>query len=203
MIRIRLDLDLGPWRAWTDALVSREIPFAVAVALTRTARDARATLAAELPQHFQIRTPYTARRLRFTQATKRSWSAEVGHLSEYMKLQTEGGRKLPRKRVVGVPTAKLRQGSPSGATTRNLWPSKLVKQGAFTLPTRSGSLALYRRLQDGSLERLYVLAQSVDVKARWSFYETVERVARERWPINFQEAMTAGVARARRRAGQR
>lgn len=202
MIRIRVDLDLGPWRAWTDALVSREIPFAVAVALTRTARDARQTLAAELPDHFQIRTPFTVKRLRFKQATKRSWSAEVGHLSEYMALQAEGGRKAPRKRLVGVPTAALRRQSPSGVTSRNLWPSRLLRQGAVTLPTRGGSLAIYRRLGDGSLERLYVLARSVEVPARWPFYETVQRVARERWPINFNEAMRSGIARARRRAGQ-
>jgi hypothetical protein len=203
MISIRVDLDLGPWRAWTDALVSREIPFAVAVALTRTARDARQTLVAELPQHFQIRTPYTEKRLRFKAASKRSWIAEVGHLGDYMRLQAEGGRKVPRKTAVGVPTKKLRQQSPSGTTTRNLWPSRLTRQGAFQLPTRSGSMALYRRLSDGSLERLYVLSSTVDVQARWPFTQTVERVARERWPVNFQEAMTAGVARARRRAGQR
>ncbi len=201
MIRIRVDLDLGPWRAWTDALVSREIPFAVAVALTRTARDARQTLAAELPDHFQIRTPYTEKRLRFKMATKRDWSAEVGHLSDYMALQAEGGRKAPRKRAIGIPTKRLRLRSPDGATRRSLWPSKLVKEGAFTLPTRSGSLALYRRRRDGSLERLYVLARSVDVPARWPFYETVQRVARERWPTNFNEAMRSGIARARRRSG--
>lgn len=203
MIRIRVDLDLGPWRAFTDALVAREIPFAIAVALTRTARDARQRLVAELPQHFQIRTPYTEKRLRFKAATKRDLVAEVGHFADYMRLQAEGGRKLPRKRAVGVPTAKLRQQSPSGTTTRNLWPSRLTRQGAFTLPTRSGAMALYRRLQDGSLERLYVLAQAVDVQARWPFEETVEDVVRERWPINFNEAMRHGVSRARRRAGQR
>ena len=203
MISIRVDLDLGPWRAFTDALVAREIPFAIAVALTRTARDARQRLVAELPHHFQIRTPYTEKRLRFKAATKRDLVAEVGHLGDYMRLQAEGGRKLPRKRAVGVPTAKLRQQSPSGTTTRNLWPSRLTRQGAFTLPTRSGAMALYRRLQDGSLERLYVLAQAVDVQARWPFEETVEDVVRDRWPINFNEAMRQGVSRARRRAGQR
>lgn len=203
MISIRVDLDLGPWRAFTDALVAREIPFAIAVALTRTARDARQRLVAELPQHFQIRTPYTEKRLRFKAATKRDLVAEVGHLADYMRLQAEGGRKLPRKRAVGVPTAKLRQQSPSGTTTRNLWPSRLTRQGAFTLPTRSGAMALYRRLQDGSLERLYVLARAVDVRPGWPFAATVEDVVRERWPTNFQQAMRQGVSRARRRAGQR
>jgi hypothetical protein len=120
-----------------------------------------------------------------------------------MKLQAEGGsRPAAASGVVAVPTAALRGSDNRGTTKKSAFPGALVQVGAFTLPTSSGSIALYRRTSTGELERLYTLARSAEVRKAWPFAETVSRVAGERFPVRFREAMVKGLARARRRAGQ-
>ena len=203
MIIIRLDVDLRGWSAWTSAMVNRELPWATAIALTRTAQDARKQLAEDLPSQFTIRTPYVARRLRYVKATPSNRVAYVGHLDEFMRLQAEGGsRPAAASGFVAVPTAALRGSDNRGTTKKSAFPGALVRRGAFTAPTASGSIALYRRTSTGELERLYTLARSAEVRKAWPFAATVSRVAGERFPVRFREAMVKGLARARRRAGQ-
>jgi hypothetical protein len=213
---LRLDFrvdfdDVLDFRSWLDELVASQIPFATALALTRTARDARQALKDGLPSHFTIRTKFTASRLRFEPATKRNPVAYVGHLADYMRLQAEGGDKPSAGTLLGVPTAKLRSEAPKGVvrargkySPKRLLTKKRRREGYFVKAlSASGSVGLFRKIGESHassrLELLYVLAPRVRVDERWPFLETVEATVAERWEPNAKKALERAVRSARRR----
>lgn len=208
MLDIRLDFDdvLG-FEAWINDAVTAQIPFATALALTWTAKDARKALVGGLSEHFTIRSRWTAGSIRFQGATKSRPVAEIGSVAPYMELQAKGGTKVPQKgKQVGVPQPLLRSEATRGIvrargkhSPKRLLTKRLRKAGNFVKPLSAGSTGLFRKRNDGSLEMLYVMAPRVSVSPGWPFQATVEDVVRERWPINARKALRYALRGARKR----
>lgn len=78
-----------------DALAKRELPFAIALALTRTAQDVRDRLRASLPNYFTVRSTWIEKSIQITRAEKKDPdpAAHVGSLYLPMALHAEGGEK--------------------------------------------------------------------------------------------------------------
>lgn len=84
----------------------RQVDFAIAVALTKTAKDVQGALPAELDKVFDRPTPFTKRGTYVKAAKRDSLVAEVGFRdiqAGYLKLQAEGGTYTPGEQGIRLP----------------------------------------------------------------------------------------------------
>ncbi len=74
---ISIKIDTSRLERQLKALANDQVPYATAVALTRTAQDAAKELNAELPKHLDNPTPFTRQAFTILRATKRDLRAVV------------------------------------------------------------------------------------------------------------------------------
>lgn len=195
-------------------LETKQVRFATARALTMTARDAQTEIRKQLPQRFTIRRNWISQGVRIKAATKENLTATVFHMDEYLIRQEAGGVKTGKagggnftSEAVNQ-TGKGRRVKDSAVNrvaipTSNVLRTKsdIIKKS--DLPSGHGNKAfvigkgskqvLVRRFAKGKragLRVLYVLKPRAYVPARFEFRETGRRVALQRFPYNFQIAIT-------------
>jgi len=183
---------------------AEQVPFANALALTWTARDARQQLAKDLPQDFTVRSPWTARQMRFEPATKTSQVAEVGSLAPYMRDQALGGVKLPRPGKSSVPVPVGARPTAQSKTPPRIWPRRLLtrrgKTRGFVQEAGSGS-GVYVPGTGAANKLMWLLPKRVKIPARWPLRSKVNAVMAAVLQANLDKAMRRAVATARRKAG--
>lgn len=137
-IRIRIDTSVVERGL---AHVTKEIPFALSVAINACALDARDELRTTLPDYFHVRSKWTAGSMATNFSDKRHLLAEVGSRQEYMRLQGEGGAR-PESKGGGadIPTEAMRGAGGMGKTPRGKWPGQLAnrKDGSYFFGTKPG-----------------------------------------------------------------
>jgi hypothetical protein len=182
----------------------KEIQFATAKALTKSAQDVQAAVIDKLPEQFTLRTgwykPNTPYGFKIRMATKQDLEAVVYTKAPWMLLHEEGGTKRSAQgKRLAIPF-NYRQGSVPGVafgvrrTKRDLVansqkPRNLKK--AFVMQGQHGDLlATYTgRGKNRVLQILYALEQQAKIKKRLGFEETARKVLREAWRKNFDDAL--------------
>lgn len=208
-IRFEVEFNEASIRRWFDGLVRDQIPFAIAQALTWTARDARKKLVSDLPSQFTIRKNVTRSKTNFEKATKRNLTALVGHRLDYMRRQAEGDvRRAESSRYVAIPTAAARAITPTGVTMRSknfprVFLSKRGKKrhGTFTRSI-GGKIAVFRTRKGANKidpELMFILSPSVKLEKRWPLQDTVEEVVANRWTENARRSFKRAMRSARGR----
>ncbi len=206
MIEVR-----GDWKKLEAQLgeFARQVPFALATALTATAKDAQQTLKDELPKHFTMRSKWTQKGIRIQRADKRTLTAKVGSREDYMARQAKGGNKKARGKEVAVPA--IGAGRPrvtqEAKTPKGKWPGAfLERKGVVILDGPKGkkkAKGIWRIKGKGDNQRLqllYWLRKRVNVPKRWPLKETVERVVRERFVPNLEVGLEKAIATATAKA---
>lgn len=189
-----------------------QVPFATAVALTRTAQDARAEVVRNLPEHFTIRGRRVEQGVRIVPASKKDWpnpTAQVGTKDEFMALQVTGGTKRPKRgaRHVSVPTRLVearRTGTgsvPSSLKPRQLRERPDVFVSGQAIRRRLGKRSKGALLNLGGLGTFYNLVPEAKIKPRWPLPAEVETSATSTYGQHFERELTAAVRSARVRAG--
>lgn len=183
----------------------KQTPFAMAVALTRTAQDVQAELRERLDDDgFTIRTSWVQRRIRIRRATKGRLEARVGSKDAFMVLHLEGGTKvgggLPNmeSELLSVPVGA--RPSPGAVTRPGKFPGALLRRKKFFLgATAGGTPAVFQRLGSGGrkLRLMWILVPRVQIPKRWRFMERVESTVRKRWAVNMREALARAIKTAR------
>lgn len=114
-------------------LPRKQILFATAMGLTRTAQLAVRDFAKELPQTFDRPTPFTPRALGEQRATKAGQSSEVfikRNQARYLGIQIKGGARKPiRQRTVTPASVRLNR---YGNLTRNKMKTLLARPDHFS-----------------------------------------------------------------------
>jgi hypothetical protein len=136
---LRIHCDTRQFEKGIRDLYRDQIPFAAALALTRTAQDAQAAVKANLPKQFIIRRPWTQGGIRIESAKKKDWplvAASVGSIDPYMVDFEEGGlhvnegtRNAARKEksfVIPSQVRKMYGIANSSVITKRRWPGQLV-----------------------------------------------------------------------------
>lgn len=200
-VDFRVTFDVKPFARWLDREIAKQIPFATALALTRTAKIAQSVVRAELPQHFRIRTGFVAKGIRIRSATKSRLFAEVGSKDRFMKAQALGGTKIAQEGAhVAIPIGARK--TPDSVTRKGKWPTRmLTKKRHFVAPLPSGVDGVWRRKGPKKRPRLilqYILAKEAKIKKRWPLFETVERVVAAVWQREALKAF-ADAFKSRRR----
>ncbi|MBF0142870.1 MAG: hypothetical protein HQL59_05360 [Magnetococcales bacterium] len=187
-------------RAFAD--LEKQLRFAAAQALTRTAQDAQEEVKRQLPERFTIRTGWLAKGVRIRPANRNNLKASVLVKDAFMALQETGGDKISSfGDALGVPVGA--RPTPTAVTRPSKFPGALLtKKGFFIAPIAHGSktMGVWKRTGKGRGERLtlmYVFEQKVRLKPRFGFRETVRKVAVERFPHRFAEALRQALASAR------
>ena len=193
-----------------------QLPFATAVALTRTAAQAKDEVIKELPRHFIIRNQFTKRGIMSERAEKRDWphsKATVGSISKYMVVQESGGSKSPTGKAFSIP--KGIRASDQRLVPRSKWPGKILPSeaslsgGGRTRGAKSGSrnkpkpfllrehdgVGVYiRRGKGRKLKRLFRLTRAtMHVKGRHWLETPVTTIVRSRLHQNFITALDGAV----------
>lgn len=139
-----------------DDLGRKQLPFAVATALTWTAQEVRDRARAQLPEHFTVRSSYVAKSLQIDKAEKKDPdpTARVGSLYGPMGLHGEGGTKRGTGgRAVGIPVgARANEGDITGP---DVFPGKLAgKRDFFVAPFSRNPFRVGDGPETGVFERL-------------------------------------------------
>ena len=119
---------------WLDNLHRRQIPFATALALTRTAQAAKREVHAEMLRAFDRPTPFTLNSLQVVPATKHTLHAEV-KFREFASKGTAAGKYL-KPQVFGGPRDAKR-------FEKNLRHAGALPPGKFIVPGRDARLNQY------------------------------------------------------------
>lgn len=191
-------------RQGTNEFMRRQVPYAMATALTWTVEDTKEQLIEELPRTFTIRSRWTAQGIRVKPATKQRLGAHVGSIDPYMAEQTVGAIKVGTRASVPI-GARSR---PQARTSPARWPGALIKKGAFVIPIGGGQSIVFKRLKGrkrtsgkrkrGRLKAMWLLARRVKVEPRWELEGTLRRVAGQRWTSNMRQAWRRARATRRR-----
>ena len=129
--------------------MAKQLPFAMARALTATAWDIQRHITEELPNYLDRPTPFTRKAFGVQRANKRELRARVfvkDRQSRYLKYQVEGGTRTPKGRAIVVPYTR------GGAIKLNKYGNlprgrvaKLIAQNKTFSGTVKGTPGVWRR----------------------------------------------------------
>jgi hypothetical protein len=179
-----------------------QIPFASAVALTKTAKHGQTAVLSKLRENFEIRNnwaePSSKFGVKITPAKKNDLKAEVYTRAGWMAKQEAGGTHLPRQKALAVPTENVKRNKKQ-IIPRAQRPGMLRTQGSFILQTkRGGVIAMRKKVRKRSeLTVLYGLEPSVKIKARPFMRVPVESAVDKHLSNEFNKALVTALKTAR------
>ncbi|GAB4240820.1 MAG: hypothetical protein OHK0028_19050 [Deltaproteobacteria bacterium] len=194
---IGLDLWLGKIRN-----LPKQLRYATAVTLTRSAEHAQDAILARTRDVFTIRRNWLTPGYKFginrKAATKDDLSAEVFSRAPWMLRHEEGGLKLPKKEYLAVPQEGVKR------TKKDLIPAgqrpKALKRSFVIWKTRSGPMLFQRtgRGKSSTIKPMYAFEKSVHIEARWRFVKTGMAVVKKVYGKIFSAALKDALETARR-----
>lgn len=220
---ISIKIDTSRLERQLKALANDQVPYATAVALTRTAQDAAKELNAELPKHLDNPTPFTRQAFTILRATKRDLRAVVlakAAQAKYLKYQVDGGSRAPNKKAQRLPSQiKLNAfgNIPRGEIVRlialakadkRLTKAKGRKLGVSSKvnlfygdPGNGRPPGIYKRVVNGEQQTLVPLIvfpqQQVQYRPRFPMRSIVERVVAQKFAAHFRVALQEAIRTAR------
>lgn len=191
-MQLDIDIDMSGLSALFKDIYGRQIPFAMALTLTRTAQDCQKEVQRKLPTQFTIRNTWTEKGIRITPASKTNLQSSIYTKDDYMVLQNDGGVKKPRSgKVLAIPEA-IRT-SNTDILKRSMRPKSLLgkkKSGIFYAVMPSGMKGIWQREgKKGKPKLLYAFKTDAKVKPRFNFEPTILKTASESMDRQFNLAM--------------
>jgi hypothetical protein len=196
-----------------DDVARTQVPFATALALTRTAQDIQGHLQGTLSDYFTTRGRWVERSIRIDKATKATLTSRVGTLYEPMRAQAEGGTKDGKGGgSVAVPIAA--RADESQKTAPSKWPGKLAqKRDFFLAPFGNGVVGaasdgssgvglfqrIGRRREKKRLKLWWLIEDEVKIEPRWPFEQLARETVEREVVTNFWSAMETALATAKPR----
>lgn len=209
MTDLHIDLEISSALQGLDDLRRRQIPYALALSLTRTAQAAQSEIRGSLPERFTIRSPFVERGVRIQAATKIRpeavvyWRGPEGNSGrrfvESLARQEVGGAKRPQDRTLAIPLAVRRRGS--GKISKAQRPGSLLKKPRVFIQNVGSGAAIFQRMasRKAPLRMLYYLTRKpAHINPRFEFRSTARAVAQRVWRREFGMAFAQALATRRR-----
>lgn len=190
-----------------------QIPFALALGLTTTAKDGQAATWGHLQSNpaFNIRRASWAKGgIRIEPATKQKLMSVVKDINWYMELQETGGGKFPEfGAYIAVPLRGARP-TPRSQIDPNNSPKRVMQRGGFIQRLNKGTLIMFLPLfkagRRGRLAKgvggiqkaaswtrqvlpMYALVKRATVRPEYGMRDVVERIVDQRFAANFLWAL--------------
>ncbi|MHA1540048.1 MAG: hypothetical protein ACTSXQ_06205 [Alphaproteobacteria bacterium] len=170
-------------------VAGRQVPFALALALTRTAQEAQKDVKRHIENRFVIRRKSGGfgSSIRIKPATKTNLEARVHSMAGFAALQQTGGKKGARDGRLAIPAYDDIK-NVKRRTSKNS-PAGYLADGAFIIRLRSGQQAIAQRHKGRSLRILYFLRNKADVKKRLDMIETAQRTVGIEFSVMFNKTL--------------
>ncbi|WP_316234855.1 hypothetical protein [Bradyrhizobium sp. SZCCHNR1004] len=210
-MQITLTIDDKEWQKRIFDLRERSVNTATAKALTFTAKDAQATLKAEVPGLFVLRRNWIVQGIRIRPANGKKLTAVVGSIDRYMERHVIGagqekqpGKQLSIRSKRDPSTGRLATGGilikPYGSigsapihtvVRRQLKRMDGQKKKTFQIKGKDGKVFVVRRKGKARkpLQTLAVLQNEAKIAKTWDFRGTVSGVVQARFPRHFFRAI--------------
>lgn len=196
---IDLQINRAAASEWLLRVGRRQVPFAAAKALTKTAQQAQMKVREGLPQRFTIRNSFVEKGIRIKPARKRNLEAVVYSKDDFMALHETGGVKRPRGQHLALPTDNVKRNQ-RGIVTRANRPKRQLNKPNVFKGTISGVEGVWKRpgrRSKGSLKLLFAFEPSARIQPRFDFKDTVKVVAQSEITQNFARAFDNALRTAR------
>jgi len=200
--------------------LKRQVPFATSVALNETAKKAAKAQRAQAQRIFDRPTPFLLNGIysprgrgsfRGRRSTKRDLSAVLvpglkgrnrfddasARINEVIRIQTEGGTRLPKKRALVVPTSSARLNK-YGNLTRNRVQTLLARSDVFSAGRAQGlPPGIYQRKRGGGLKMLIAYEPDARYSRAFPYYRIAKGVVRSQFDKEFRKAFKKAVSTAK------
>lgn len=206
---------------------ARQVQYAAAVALTRTAGKVKEALPSELDKQLDRPTPFTKRGIFLRPARKDNLEAVVGFMDKqasYLRWQIEGGTRRPNKKALRLPgnvtldaygnlpkdtIKRLIEAAASGkygvAVRRRLGVGGNRRKGSADLDLFYGQpkgmrnlpVGIWRRVGNQIVPVIVFPEKSATYKPRLKLQEFAARVVAAEWPRQFEAALQMALRSAR------
>lgn len=196
-MQISVNTDISQALAKLKDYPTKQLPFAIASALTDTATQVQNLLTNKLPEYFDRPTPYTMRAIGIERATKAKLQARIFIKSDQLKYLTfgiDGGTRFPPKRAIPIP---VDQGTNQyGNLPRGKIASLLARKDVFS-GVVGGIAGIWQRKAGDKLVLLISWKPKASYKARYPFYALGSSTVRAAFPAAFRKALANAAATAR------
>jgi hypothetical protein len=201
LITISVRDDFLRLRDTLDDFARRQLPFALARALTETARQTAAEMTRALPSIFDRPTPFTLRAMAIKPARKENLEAWVfikDIQARYLKLEETGGAREPEPGsplVVPVDATLNQYGNiPRGALSR----LKGTKRGQVFVGTIKGVTGFWQRGPFHSIRLLAALHREEQYRPRFRYAERVRASVERIFPAELSKQLERALATAKK-----
>lgn len=174
----------------------KQMPFAIAKALTDTAKDVQTELMRTMPQVLDRPTKFTQRAFGVEKATKRSLQSRVfikRIQAEYLRWQVEGGTRRDSGKGFGVPRKRKRNQYGNIPGRRK----GLVKGRSEFIATINGKTGVWRRRPNRKLELMVEFEKETKYEPKLPFYKIAEQTADRTFQKNFDKALAFALRTAK------
>ncbi len=198
MINISVKVDITKALRKVRDFPDKQLPFAIASALTTTAQQTSNLLTNKLPEFFDRPTPFTMRAIGIERATKANLQARVfikPDQLKYLIYGIEGGTRTPNKRAIPLPVdqAVNQYGNLPRGKIKQLLARKDVFSGSV-----NGIGGIWQRIPGSRKLRLLIAyAPKASYRKRFPFYGLGADTAKAAFPQNFQNAMANALRTAK------
>lgn len=222
---VRIDFNMRKEQAKLTGVEKDQFPFALALALTRTAIQAQKVVQKETQEKFNLHTMFIPRNIKVIPAKKKDIQkfglaeAFVGttKIISFMTPHEKGGMKKPRGRALSLPSEGLGGGvrTATGAIKKSMRPAALLAKanakgsqkgrkksgGGKPQPfVRNGMILVRTGKERFPLRVLYKFESQAKIKPRWEFEDSVRIVVTNYFAHNMKESMRHAVATAKVKA---
>ena len=181
--------------------VKKQLPFATALALTRTAKEVQREEIAHIRRAFTVRGTWLREGGKFgvgiTPASKQDLVALVESRAPWLEEHEEGTTRTPAGSHFAIPQADIRR-TKTQIIAKSQRPTALKR--AFKTQTKKGIPLLLQRVGRGKrsiLRVMYQLTGKAKIEPRLRFIETGRAVVNRVWKQNFSEALDHAIRTAR------
>lgn len=206
MFLVDVRFELGNLTRGIEGMARSQIPFAMARALTLTAKDARDDLRRGAQRRFVLRSKWVERGIQSRSASKRSLVSSVGSVDWFMEDQETGGIRTALKGRHRAAPLGIRK-NVRQKITRAKRPSALLQKSGrrrffirrLVSGSAKGQLAVLRRVgrQRFPVQVAYLLQRKTKIKPKFGMRKSVERTVGRRLSKNFGAAFGRALATTR------
>ncbi len=179
-------------------LEKKEMPYATAVALTRTVQDAQSSIIQAIPHIFNVTKKWWLKSqptgVKISPAKKIRLLASVYTKAFFAELQEEGGIKRPHGgKVLAVPSARVPKSRRKSGGARKTLDMKRTFANSRGIFRKKGS----KKKQ--VIEKQFTWARSATVPRRFGFRRIAAKVASRRFRQHLDRELSIAVEKTRRR----
>lgn len=177
----------------------KQLPFAIAQALTWTAKDVAKDEAKATAVHFDMPTPFTRKAFAITPATKRNLVAYVfikDHQWKYLKYQVDGGVRSPKGRAIPIPTSNLTDRNRFGNMRKTQLRQLLRHPDTFSGVVK-GVGGIWHRTARGNVQLLVAWEPRAHYRKQFPFVRIASRSSNRHYPRRFKSSLRAALRSAR------